>query len=99
MVAILPVSENPLSEQILCLIQLADGLAGQMLDVLHETGIDDSQLSGFGVGGQYIKLGVLTKLIEKHDVEETNIEKLNGWVMKTWEPAQNINLSDQDVRN
>ena len=27
------------------------------------------------------------------------MEKIKGWVMTTWEPAHNINLSDQDVRN
>ena len=106
--AILPVPENPLSENFLCPIQLAvphvtdhsvEGLANQMLGVIHEAGIDDTQLSGFGVDGQYIKLGVLTKLIEKLNVGETDTKKLKGWVLCTWEPAHNINLTDLEIRD
>ena len=105
--AILPVPENPLSEHFLCPILLdvphvkdhtADGLAAQMLDVLHQAGVDDSQVSGFGVDGQYIKMGVLPKLIGMIDIEEKDMDKLKGWILQTWEPAHNLNLADEEVR-
>ena len=100
--------ENPLSEHFLCPILLdvppvkdhtADGLAGQMLDVLQQAVVSDKQLSGFGVDGQYIKMGVLHKLIEMLDIEEKDINKLEGWILQTWEPAHNLNLSDEEVRD
>ena len=61
--AIVPVPENPLSGPVFLVFppikdHKADGLACQMLDVLHQAGIDDKQLSGFGIDGQYIKMGV-----------------------------------------
>ena len=70
-----------------------------MLDVLQQAGVADKQLSGFGVDGQYIKMGVLHKLIEMLDIEEKDINKLEGWILQTWEPAHNLNLSDEEVRD
>ena len=104
---VLPVPENPLSEPFLCPIHLnvphvtdhtADGLAEQMLGVLHEAGVEDSQISGFGVDGQYIKMGVLNKLLNKLNLPESDISKLSGWILQTWEPAHNLNLADQEIR-
>ena len=69
-----------------------------MLDVLHQSGIGDKQLLGFGVDGQYIKMGVLNKLIEKINLDEKDLNKLKGWILQAWEPAHNLNMSDVEVR-
>ena len=83
--AIVPVPGNPLSGNFLCPVLLvfppikdhkADGLACQMLDVLHQAGIDDMQLSGFGVDGQYIKMGVLYNKLIVYEALNKLIEKI-----------------------
>ena len=105
--ATVPVPDNPLSGNFLFTVFLAvtpvkdhtaDGLACQMLDFLRQSGIDDTQLSGFGVDSQYIKMGVLNKLIEKINLEEKDLNKLKGWILQACEPARNLNLTVIEVR-
>ena len=60
--------------------------------------MEDSQLKGVGVDGQYIKLGAIRKLIEKLIVEDMSEEKLLEWVFITWEPAHNLNKADEEIR-
>ena len=44
-------------------------------------------------------MGVLHKLIEMLDIEEKDINKLEGWILQTWAPAHKLNLSDEEVRD
>ena len=64
---VVPVPENPISENFLTPLMLgslvvkdhsAKGLAQGMLSCIREFGIEDNQLEGIGVDGQYIDLGV-----------------------------------------
>ena len=105
---ILPVTENPLTQSLLTPVMLelpavldhtAEGLASQMLDLFHDAGVEDSQLEGIGVDGQYIKMGAVTKLISKLDIEGYTDEELQRWIFQTWEPAHNINKADEEIRN
>ena len=59
--------------------------------------IGDKQLLGFGVDGQYIKMGVLNKLIEKINLDEKDLNKLKGWILQAWELTHNLNLTDMEV--
>ena len=104
---IIPVPENPLSQPFLNPLMLelppvidhtAEGLSDQMLEVLHNAGVEDSQLEGFGVDGQYVKMGAIRKLIAKLEVEEKSETELLEWVFETWEPAHNINKADEEIR-
>ena len=105
---ILPVPENPLTQSLLTPVMLelpavidhtAEGLSSQMLDLFHDAGVEDSQLEGVGVDGQYIKMGVITKLISKLDIEGYTDEELQRWIFQTWEPAHNLNKADEEIRN
>ena len=105
---ILPVPENPLSQPLLNPIMLdlppvvdhtADGLSDQLLGLMHDAGVEDSQLEGIGVDGQYIKLGAIKKLIGKLSVTGMSEEELLGWIFETWEPAHNLNKADEEIRN
>ena len=104
---ILPIPENPLSLPLLNPVMLelppvidhtADGLSTQMLDLMHDAGVEDSQLEGLSVDGQYIKLGAIKKLIAKLDVEDHTEKKLLKWVFEIWEPAHNLNKADEEIR-
>ena len=105
---IVPIPENPLSEPLLTPVMLelppvvdhtADGLSSQMLHFFHEAGVEDSQLEGVGVDGQYIKLGVVKKLISKLVVDGFTEEQLHHWIFETWDPSHNINKADEEIRN
>ena len=105
---ILPVPENPLSQSFLCPVMLelppvldhtAEGLSSQMLNLFHSAGAEDSQLEGVGVDGQYIKLGAVTKLISKLDIDGYTDEERQRWIFQTWEPAHNLNKADEEIRN
>ena len=66
---------------------------------MHDAGVEDSQLEGIGVDGQYIKLGAIKKLIGKLSVTGMSEEELLGWIFETWEPAHNLNKADEEIRN
>lgn len=104
---IIPTPENPLSQTLLTPVLLdlppvidhtADGLSSQMLQIFHDAGVEDSQLEGIGVDGQYIKLGVIKKLISKLDVDGYTEEELQDWIFETWDPSHNINKADEEIR-
>ena len=106
---IVPVPENPLSGSFLVPVLLetptvkdhtAEGLAQQVLDVVHAAGVEDHQVQGGGVDGQYILMGVWGKILAKLDVCRENMtpEELQQWITIIWEPAHNLNLADVDIR-
>ena len=104
---IMPIPENPLSKPLLDSVMLemppvidhtADGLSTQMLDLFHGAGVEDSQLEGVGVDGQYIKLGAIKKLISKLDVDGYSEEQLQKWIFVTWDPSHNLNKADEEIR-
>ena len=104
---IMPIPENPLSKPLLDSVMLemppvidhtADGLSTQMLDLFHGAGVEDSQLEGVGVDGQYIKLGAIKKLISKLDVDGYSEDQLQNWIFVTWDPSHNLNKADEEIR-
>ena len=106
---IVPAPENPLSGGFLIPVLLetppvkdhtAEGLAQQVLDVVHAAGVEDHQVQGGGVDGQYILMGVWGKLLAKLDLGQDRMtpEDLQQWITIIWEPAHNINLADGDIR-
>ena len=104
---ILPQPENPLSEPFLIPIMLevppvidhtADGLSSQLLYLIHDAGVEDSQLEGMGVDGQYIKLGATRKLVSKLEIDGYTEDDLQKWIFQTWEPAHNLNKADEEIR-
>ena len=107
---IVPTPENPMSESFLVPVLLetppvkdhtAVGLAVQVKQAVNEAGVEDHQIQGGGVDGQYILMGVWDKLLDLLELgdEGMTIEDLRNWVCVIWEPAHNINLADGDVRN
>ena len=104
---IIPTPENPLSQPLLSPVMLelppvidhtADGLASQMLQIFRDAGVEDSQLEGVGVDGQYIKLGAIKKLISKLNVDGYTEEELKQWIFETWDPSHNLNKADEEIR-
>ena len=104
---IIPIPENPLSMTLMTPVMLelppvtdhtADGLSSQMLQIFRDAGVEDSQLEGVGVDGQYIKLGVIKKLISKLEVDGYTEDELQNWIFATWDPSHNINKADEEVR-
>ena len=79
----------------------AVGLATQVKKVVNEAGVEDNQIQGGGVDGQYILMGVWNKLLHLLNLGEggMTIDELQDWVCIIWEPAHNINLADGDIRN
>ena len=103
---VVPVPENPLSQPLLNPLMMelppvidhtAEGLSDQMLELLHNAGVEDCQLEGIGVDGQYVRTGAIKKLIAKLDVDEKSEDELLDWVFETWEPAHNINKADEEI--
>ena len=103
---ILPIPENPLCQPFLNPVMLelppvadhtAEGLSDQLLGLMRDAGVVDSQLEGVGVDGQYIKLGAIKKLVSKLSVDDMSEEQLLDWVFETWEPAHNLNKADEEI--
>ena len=75
------------------------GLAEGMLSCTRDFGIDDNQLEGIGVDGQYIHLGVKKHMLQLMDVNYVSSpDGLDKWVTSIWEPSHSINLGDHDIR-
>ena len=105
---IIPVPSNPLSEVMLAPVMLevppvthhdADGLAAMAKKVLNGAGVKDSQLEGVSWDGQYVRLGVMEKLIELLDIPGMDTDKKRMWITQMWEPAHNIELATKDIRD
>ena len=104
---IVSVPDNPISENFLTLLMLgspvvtdhsAKGLAQGMLSCARDFGVEENQIEGIGVDGQYIHLGVKKQLMKLMDVNNIlSTDDLNKWVTAIWEPSHNINLADHDI--
>jgi hypothetical protein len=67
------------------------GIAKLIASSIDRMGISQTQISGVGVDGQYIKLGV-----EKH---LRNLSFMPLYSNLIWDPAHKLNLADTDARN
>ena len=99
---IVPVPENPLSQDFLVPIMLdippvkdhsAVGLAVSAKEVFNSFGFADDKLEGIGVDGEYVKKGVKTKLLELLDLENWTGDETDFWITAVWEPAHQLELT------
>ena len=106
---ITPVPENPLSEDFIVAVMMpvpvvtegdAVGLAKMSKSIFNEAGAGDHQLEGVGWDGQYVKMGVLGKLLEIMEKNNNMDDKqMKEWITQRWEPAHNIELATKDVKD
>ena len=105
---ILPVPENPLSQDFLVPLMLdippvhdhsAAGLAISAKETFNSFGLADEMLEGIGVDGEYIKKGVKTKLLDLLEIEGWTEAEKDKWITAVWEPAHQLELTTKDVRN
>ena len=104
---IIPVPENPLSQNLLVPLMLevppvkqhdAEGLAKSAKEVFTSAGFSDDQLEGVGWDGEYVHKGVKKKLIDLLDVPGMHFDEMIEWITEVWEPAHQLELTTKDAR-
>ena len=104
---IIPVPENPLSQPLLVPVCLevppvtehsVPALAKLAMSVLKKFGVEDSQLEGIAVDGEYVKKGIKAKLLEELDIPNMDEEDKAAWITCVWDPAHELELAMKDVR-
>ena len=101
---VIPVPENSLSQPLIVPVCLdvppvtdhdIEGLAKAELNKL---GVEDSQLEGIAVDGEYVKKGIKKKLLETLDIANMSEEDKDNWISMIWDPAHELELAVNDVR-
>ena len=104
---VIPVPENPLSQPLLVPVCLevppvtehsVPALAKLAKSVLNGSGVDDKQLEGIAVDGEYVRKGIKEKLLELLDLPGMDEEDKAGWITCVWDPAHELELAMKDVR-
>ena len=104
---IIPVPENPLSQPLLVPVCLEvppvtehsiPALAKMAKSVINSFGVEDKQLEGIAVDGEYVRKGIKDKLLEELDLPGMTAKEKGAWITCVWDPAHELELAMKDVR-
>ena len=104
---VIPVPENSLSQSLIVPVCLdaptvtdhsTEGLAEFAKTELTKIGVEDSQLEGIAVDGEYVKKGTKKKLLEALDIPNMSEDDKNNWISMIWDPAHELELAVKDVK-
>ena len=104
---IVPVPENQMSQPLLVPVFLdlppvqqhdIASLAKLSKSVMTRFAIEDKQIEGIAVDGEYMKKGIKNKFIDELDIPEMDDKELGEWITFVWDPAHELELATKDVR-
>ena len=104
---IIPVPENQMSQPLLVPVFLdlppvqhhdIASLAKLSKSTLKQFGVEDKQVEGVAVDGEYVKKGIKEKLIAELDIPGMNHSQKGDWITFVWDPAHEVELAIKDVR-
>ena len=104
---VIPVPENPLSQPLIVPVFLdlppvqqhdIASLAKLSKSALEKFGVEDKQVEGIAVDGEYVKKGIKDKIIAELDISDMDPTELGEWITVIWDPAHELELAVKDVR-
>ena len=65
---------------------------------MKQFGVEDKQVEGVAVDGEYVKKGIKKKLIAELDIPGMNHSQKGDWITFVWDPAHEVELTIKNVR-